>query len=147
VDGGAGTDTMKFTVADIAFDFSQFNNPTSGQLLKNFEVFQFSGKDASVNISAADVFGLSGQVFDASHVYKLRIDGASGNQSGSVSDLDPFTKIVTDADGFEEEFNETFDVNGSQSNSGRYHKYEGFFTDELEIYRQVSLLIDKNFIV
>ncbi|OYU32178.1 MAG: hypothetical protein CFE39_04295 [Comamonadaceae bacterium PBBC2] len=147
VDGGAGTDTMKFTVSDMVMDFSQFNNASTGQVLHNFEVFQFTGKDASLSISAQDIFGLSSQIFGSSYVYNLRIDGASGNQSASVTDLEPLTKIVTDRDGFEEVFNETFDVNGSQSNSGKYHKYTGFFTDELEVDRLVTLLIDKSFVV
>jgi hypothetical protein len=62
----------------------------------------------------------------------------------SVTDLDPFTKIVL-IDDFEEEVPETFDATGNQSNSGKYHKYEGFFTDELSIDRFATLLIDKNF--
>ena len=143
VDGGAGTDTMKFTVADMALDFSQFNNPDSGQLLKNFEVFQFTGRQASVSISAADIFGLSGEVLGESHVYRLRIDGASGEQTGSVTELDPVTKINSSDD----EVNETFDSTGSQSNSGRYHQYTGVYTDGLEIDRVVSLLIDKNIVI
>ncbi|WP_146183888.1 MULTISPECIES: Ig-like domain-containing protein [unclassified Limnohabitans] len=147
VDGGAGVDTMKFTVADIAMDFSQFNNSGTGQLLKDFEIFQFTGRDASVSISAQDIFGLSSQVFGANFVYNLRIDGASGNQSASLTDLEARTKIVTDRDGYEEEVNETFDATGSQSNSGKYHKYSGFFTDELEVDRLVTLLIDKSFVV
>jgi len=141
VDGGAGIDTMKFTVVNMAVDFSQFNNPTSGQLLKNFEVFQFTGKDASVSISAADIFGMSSQVFDAAHVYNLRIDGVSGNQTGSVTDLDAKTKSAAP------DILETYDATGAQSDSGKYHLYTGDYTDGLEIARHVSLLIDKNFVV
>jgi hypothetical protein len=138
---------MKFTVADIAFDFSQFNNPDTGQVLKDFEIFQFTGRDASVSISAQDIFGLSSQVFGSTYVYSLRIDGASGEQTASVTDLEPLTKIVVDSDGYEDEFNETFDATGSQSNSGQYHKYTGFFTDDLEIDRFATLLIDKSFVI
>jgi hypothetical protein len=141
VDGGAGTDTMKFTVVDMAVDFSQFNNPSSGQLLQNFEIFQFTGKDASVSINAADIFGMSSQVFDASHVYSLRIDGTTGNQAGST-DLDAHMKTVND-----EEVFETYDATGTQSNSGKYHLYTGDYTDGLDIARHVSLLIDKSFVV
>jgi hypothetical protein len=147
VDGGSGTDTMRSTVADIAFDFSQFNNASTGQLLKDFEIFQFTGRQASVSISAQDIFGLSSQVFGSSHTYQLRIDGASGEQSASLTDLElAATKIVV-IDDFEEDVPETFDVNGSQTNSGRYHKYEGYFTDDLGVDRLVSLLIDKSFVV
>jgi len=146
VDGGAGTDTMKFTVADIAFDFSQFNNPDTGQVLKDFEIFQFTGKAADVTISAQDIFGLSSQVFGSTYVYSLRIDGASGEQTASLSDLDPLTKFVL-IDDFEEEVLKTFDVDGNESNSGKYYKYEGSFTDDLDIVRFATLLIDKNFVV
>ena len=142
VDGGAGIDAMKFTVADMAMDFSQFNNPTTGQLMKNFEIFQFTGKNASVNISAADIFGLSSPVSDADYTYSLRIDGASGSQSASIADLDASMKTVNDEDVFE-----TYDATGTQSNSGKYHLYTGDYTDGLDLVRHVSLLIDKNFVV
>ena len=147
VDGGSGTDTMKFTVADIAMDFSQFNNAATGQVLQNFEVFKFTGTEANVTISAADIFGMSSQVFGSSYVYNLRIDGASGTQAASVTDLEAKTKIVVDKDGFEEEVFETYLNTGAQSNSGTYHLYTGDYIDGLDIARHVSLLIDKNFVV
>jgi hypothetical protein len=91
VDGGSGTDTMKISVSNFTFDFSQFNNATSAQVLQGFEVFEFTGKEANVTISAADIFALSSEVFGQRHVYKLRIDG-DNDQEVSLSELEARTK-------------------------------------------------------
>ena len=158
IDGGAGTDTLKINLAGYSLDFSMFNNPEGGatQSLLNFEVFQMAGTNASVTLTAADIFHEFSDATQAT--YTLRIDSGAKGQTSDISDLDlqvaAVTKTVAGKDvtnDVAQLFAATVDANSGAisyalSSSGKYVEYAGDVDDTLGQNHHIYLYVDKSMV-
>jgi len=149
IDGGAGTDTLKITLANYPMDFSMFNNPEGGatQSLLNFEVFQMAGTNASVTVTAADIFH---EFSDATlATYTLRIDSGAKGQTSDISDLDlqvaAVTKTVAGAN-VTNDVAQLFDATGTLSTTGKYVEYASDYEDTLGQSHHIVLFVDKSMV-
>jgi hypothetical protein len=142
IDGGAGTDTLKITLAGYALDFSKFNNPDGGtQSLLNFEVFQLAG--GSLTVTAEDIFHEFSDPTLAT--YALRIDGGA---KGEIIDINGFTLLDADVTqkGVTNKVAQFFDATGNLSTSGKYVEYTGTYGDTLGLNHTINLYLDKSMV-
>jgi hypothetical protein len=158
VDGGAGTDTFKIALAGYALDFSQFNNPEGGaaQSLLNFEVFNLAGANASVTVTAADIFH---QFSDPTlETYTLRFDSGAKDQTSTISSelelqVESVTKTVDGASVTQDVaqmFAAAVDANGAisyeVSSTGKYVEYVGSYEDTLGLSHAINLYVSKSMV-
>jgi hypothetical protein len=122
LDGGAGLDTVKFSSTGETLDFADWNNPDgAGQVVEHVEVFQFAS-NASLTVSAADLFHLQSDALDVDGKHELVIFKGTPTNGGSVS-LDGLTQV-----GAVDAFGSTGGASSGAS-SDKYTKFTGTYTD------------------